>query len=145
MGKRVNVDGPGDDPDEYWFECDDCEGTGRVSIPDEDEGDDGVYVEATCPGCDGLGVIEGDADDVDGWTSSFRTARDLRGRPRVGKRNIPGDGWSKEGEAWFDSLDWEDAQFLLTRQGDDPRTEEDEERLTRLRESYESATGETWE
>jgi hypothetical protein len=63
----------------------------------------------------------------------------------VGKRNIPEDGWSKEGEAWFDSLDWEDAQFLLTRQGTTPRTEEDEARLTRLRESYESATGETWE
>ena len=33
-GRRVNVDGPGDDPDEYWFECDDCEGTGTVNVPD---------------------------------------------------------------------------------------------------------------
>lgn len=38
MGKRVNIDGPGDDPDEYWFEC---------------------------PACDGLGFHEGDADGVD--------------------------------------------------------------------------------
>ena len=34
MGKRVNIDGPGDDPDEYWFECDDCEGTGTVNFTD---------------------------------------------------------------------------------------------------------------
>ncbi len=34
MAKRVNIDGPGDDPDEYWFECVDCEGTGEVNIPD---------------------------------------------------------------------------------------------------------------
>jgi hypothetical protein len=63
----------------------------------------------------------------------------------MGKRSIPGDGWSKEGEAWFNNLEWEDAQFLLTTQRDDPRTEEDEARLTRLRGSYERATGETWE
>ena len=63
---------------------------------------------------------------------------------RVGKRNIPEVGWSKEGAAWFDSLDRDDAQFLSTRRGADPRTEEDEARLTRLRESYESATDETW-
>ena len=63
----------------------------------------------------------------------------------MGKRNIPEDGWSKEGAAWFNSLDWEDAEFLLTTERDDPRTEEDEARVTRLRDSYESATGETWE
>lgn len=63
----------------------------------------------------------------------------------MGKRNIPEDGWSKEGGDWFNNLDWGDAQFLLTRQADDPRTEEDEERFARLRGSYESATGETWE
>jgi hypothetical protein len=63
----------------------------------------------------------------------------------MGKRNLPEDGWSKEGEEWFNSLDWEDAQFLLTRQADDPRTEKDEERLDRLRGSYERATGETWQ
>lgn len=68
MGKRVNIDGPGDDPDEYWFECDDCEGTGKVNVPDGE--DEGVSVLLTCPGCDGLGVTEGEADDVEpvaGW------------------------------------------------------------------------------
>lgn len=65
MGRRVNVDGPGDDPDEYWFECDDCEGTGEVSVPDEETGDEGVLVTATCPDCGGLGFYQGDADDVD--------------------------------------------------------------------------------
>lgn len=67
MFKRVN-NGPGDDPDEYWFECDDCEGGGKVSIPFVDENGDieeGVSEEVTCPGCDGSGVIEGDADNVD--------------------------------------------------------------------------------
>lgn len=63
----------------------------------------------------------------------------------MGKRNLPEDGWSEEGGGWFNSLDWEDAEFLLTRQVDDPRTEEDQERFARLRESYENATGETWE
>lgn len=59
MGKRVNYDGPGDDPEEYWFECDDCEGTGKTydSHPtDATEGD--------CPGCGGLGFIEGDESDL---------------------------------------------------------------------------------
>lgn len=66
MGKRVNIDGPGDDPDEYWFECDDCEGTGTMSVTDYDADEDGrVTVEGTCPGCDGFGFIGGDADDVD--------------------------------------------------------------------------------
>lgn len=65
MGKRVHIDGPRDDPDEYWFECDDCEGSGTVRVPDGEYGDEGVYVEATCPGCDGRGSVEGDADDVD--------------------------------------------------------------------------------
>lgn len=74
MGKRVMVDGPGDDPDEFWFECDECEGTGKVSIPDPDEDPDEdangnevyhYYIEAICPVCNGLGFYEGDADDVD--------------------------------------------------------------------------------
>lgn len=66
MGKRVNIDGPGDDPDEYWFECDDCEGTGKVNITDYDADEDGgVSALSTCPDCDGLGFYEGDADDVD--------------------------------------------------------------------------------
>ncbi|GLW10102.1 hypothetical protein Misp01_52310 [Microtetraspora sp. NBRC 13810] len=63
MGKRVNVDGPGDDPDEYWFECEDCEGTGTVNVPDGL--DESTSVSAECPGCGGLGFYEGDADDVD--------------------------------------------------------------------------------
>lgn len=130
LGKRVNVDGPGDDPSEYWFECHDCKGTGRVSIPDFDEDENGgVYVEATCPGCDGRGVYEGEADDI------------VTGR--VGTRNIPETGWTEEGAAWLDSLDREDLLFLEAAQ-DDPRAEGHEERLTRLRQSYESATGETW-
>lgn len=62
MGRRVNIDGPGDDPNEYWFECDDCEGTGQVNIP---VGlDENVIELCECPGCEGLGFIGGDADDV---------------------------------------------------------------------------------
>ena len=34
----------------------------------------------------------------------------------MGTRNVPEDGWSKEGGEWFNNLDWEDAQYLLTRQ-----------------------------
>ena len=60
------------------------------------------------------------------------------------QRNIPNDGWSKEGGAWFNSLDWEDAQFLLTTQRGEPLTAGDQERLNRLSDSYASATGETW-
>lgn len=63
----------------------------------------------------------------------------------MGKRNVPEDGWSKEGGDWFNNLDWEDAQFLLTRQPDDSSTEEGDERLARLRESYKDATGDSWE
>ena len=56
--KRVN-NGPGDDPDEYWFECDDCEGTGSATIGGE------------CAGCGGLGFYEGDADDVEPCNKRF--------------------------------------------------------------------------
>lgn len=63
MGKRIDIDGPGDDPDEYWFECPDCEGTGWVSVPHPQ--DEGGNVEGTCPNCGGSGSYEGDADDVD--------------------------------------------------------------------------------
>jgi DnaJ-class molecular chaperone len=63
--KRVNIDGPGDDPDEYWFECEHCEGEGQVLVTDFEADEDGrVSVLATCADCAGLGVIEGDADDV---------------------------------------------------------------------------------
>lgn len=64
--KRVNFDGPGSDPDEYWFECPDCEGTGEVNSPvyGDDGLDEGVSVSTTCPGCNGLGFFGGDADDA---------------------------------------------------------------------------------
>jgi DnaJ-class molecular chaperone len=66
MFKRVNIDGPGDDPDEYWFECPDCEGNGAVGVPDLEEDPEGrLTVEATCPVCNGSGRIEGDSDDAD--------------------------------------------------------------------------------
>ncbi|MEW2485796.1 hypothetical protein [Streptomyces sp. NPDC048411] len=55
------------------------------------------------------------------------------------------EGWSKEGADWFNNLPWEDALYLLTRQEDDVRDEEDEQRLGRIRESYEKATGYKWE
>ena len=48
--KRVDFDGAGDDPDEDWYECDDCQGTGTIP-------------EGTCPMCDGTGRLEGDEDD----------------------------------------------------------------------------------
>lgn len=66
MFKRVNED---DDPDEFWFECPDCEGTGQTSVPvwDEEKEEEAGYSSlGTCPNCDGLGKIEGDADDVSG-------------------------------------------------------------------------------
>ncbi len=66
--KRVNIDGVGDDPDEYWFECPDCEGTREVSFPgSDDEGNlvEGLVDTGVCPNCDGSGVIEGEADDLD--------------------------------------------------------------------------------
>jgi hypothetical protein len=55
------------------------------------------------------------------------------------------EGWSKEGGDWFNSLPWDDALYLLARQGDDVRDEEDEQRLGTLRESYEKATGHKWD
>ena len=51
------------DPDEYWFECEDCEGTGTMDGPDGL--DESTTVSAACPRCGGLGFYEGDADDVD--------------------------------------------------------------------------------
>lgn len=62
MGARVQG-GPGDDPDEYWFTCDDCDGTGEVRVPDQED-PERASVSAVCPVCDGVGVIEGDASDV---------------------------------------------------------------------------------
>ena len=62
----------------------------------------------------------------------------------MGSRKVPEEGWSQEGGEWFDSLDWEDAKFLLTQSADDSLTEKSQERLARLRQSYEDATGENW-
>lgn len=64
MGVRLRH--AGDDPDEIWFQCSDCEGSGRVNVPDEESwlaGDESVYVEAECPQCGGLGMYEGASDD----------------------------------------------------------------------------------
>jgi hypothetical protein len=59
-------------------------------------------------------------------------------------REIPPEGWSDEGATWFNELSWPDAQFLLTTRREDPLSEDDRDRLSRLRASYEAATGETW-
>ncbi len=64
----VRIRYAGDDPDEIWFQCIDCEGTGKVSIPDGDSwlaGDESVYVEAECPGCAGVGGYQGEPDEAD--------------------------------------------------------------------------------
>lgn len=61
MGVRVN-NGPDDNPDESYVECDDCGGTGEVHIPVLEGGAEveGLTEPVSCPGCDGLGFIEGD-------------------------------------------------------------------------------------
>ncbi|KQO64233.1 hypothetical protein [Curtobacterium sp. Leaf261] len=61
MFRRVNFDGPGDDPDEYRFECPDCGGTGKVNVPGDDEG---LTELLECPNCGGTGRIQGDASDM---------------------------------------------------------------------------------
>jgi DnaJ-class molecular chaperone len=62
LGKRVNIDGPGDNPDEYWFECDDCAGTGKFNAPVGMN--ENIRQLMECPGCGGLGFIGGDEDDA---------------------------------------------------------------------------------
>lgn len=52
--------------DEFWYRCQDCEGTGEVNVPDGP--DESVVVSGTCPVCNGIGVVEGDEDDEQyGW------------------------------------------------------------------------------
>ncbi len=60
MGKRVNIDGPGDDPEEYWFECADCGGEGELLMNEGTEGEE----RGGCPNCDGRGYVPGDAGDL---------------------------------------------------------------------------------
>ncbi len=52
--------------EEYWFECQDCEGSGSVNVPDGLDESSNVIL--TCPVCNGSGVVEGDEDDLgSGW------------------------------------------------------------------------------
>lgn len=66
MGRRVNT-GVGDNPDEYYFECDDCEGSGKVMAIAgiDEEADEPILEEGECPNCDGLGFVEGDEFDLE--------------------------------------------------------------------------------
>jgi hypothetical protein len=92
-GKVTDRGLPDDDealPDEVWYKCPDCDGEGWIVGPDDedDDEDDDRWCEVdeagdpvvrmpahsagTCGGCDGLGVIEGDVEDMDlaealGW------------------------------------------------------------------------------
>ncbi|MFE6967122.1 hypothetical protein ACFVAJ_18560 [Agromyces sp. NPDC057679] len=50
-----------DDDDEYWYQCNECEGTGQVNIPVGS--DESITSPGTCPNCEGSGVIQGDSDD----------------------------------------------------------------------------------
>lgn len=65
MGKRIHIYGPGDSPDEYWFECDDCEGTGQASITLQEAAEGiGENGPIDCGNCDGSGHYAGDEDDA---------------------------------------------------------------------------------
>ncbi|TAJ49455.1 MAG: hypothetical protein EPO52_04075 [Herbiconiux sp.] len=58
----------GDNPNEYWAVCDDCDGTGSVNVVvlNDDESFNELITEAgTCPACDGVSFIEAEADDFD--------------------------------------------------------------------------------
>lgn len=63
----------------------------------------------------------------------------------MAKRKVPDEGWSEEGEKWFNSLSVEELVDLKWLQDYGVQDEEDQEKLDNLRESYEQATGETWE
>lgn len=58
----VMLDIDSDDLEEIWFECDDCEGTAEVFVPDGP--DENVGSMRECPGCGGLGMYEGTPDDL---------------------------------------------------------------------------------
>lgn len=58
----------GDDPNECWAVCDDCDGSGSVEVVvlnDDGSFDEAITEAGTCPACDGLGLIEAEADDFD--------------------------------------------------------------------------------
>lgn len=63
----------------------------------------------------------------------------------MAKRNVPDDGWSEEGGAWFNSLSIEEVVDLMSLVDYGVEDEADKEKLAKFRESYEQATGETWE
>lgn len=45
--------------DEFWYRCNDCEGTGSISVATD--ASQRTYVLAQCPDCDGLGFFQGEA------------------------------------------------------------------------------------
>jgi hypothetical protein len=58
----------GDDPDEYWAVCEDCDGKRILLFPVVDEDgnlEEGVSEPGVCPGCDGLGYCSADKDDFE--------------------------------------------------------------------------------
>jgi hypothetical protein len=54
-------------------------------------------------------------------------------------------GWSHEGAKWFNSLSIEEIVDIKMLQDYGVEDEEDQEKLERLRKSYETATGSTWD
>ena len=63
----------------------------------------------------------------------------------MGKRDVPDDDWSEEGTKWLESLSIEDLVDLKLLQDHGVDDEDDQKTLDKLRESYEQATGETWD
>jgi len=60
----------------------------------------------------------------------------------MGKYNkFKGEGWSKEEEAWLNSLPIQDAADLFWMSDNGPDNEKDEETLERLRKSYQKTVG----
>ncbi|MEV0269700.1 hypothetical protein AB0H43_13040 [Hamadaea sp. NPDC050747] len=54
-------------------------------------------------------------------------------------------GWSKEGADWFNSLSVEELVDIKWLSDYGVQCEEDEQKLEKLRESYEKATGHKWD
>lgn len=53
-------------------------------------------------------------------------------------------GWSEEGAEWFNSLSIEEVVDIKMLQDYGVEDEEDQEKLEKLRKSYETATGRKW-